>query len=128
VSVPKECVLVYRTGLQSSATGFLMPDQRHFLSLYSYSLVLTWKCIEFKNRLGLVELYSWSWIVVKFNYAGDDLNLYTSLLNSSDTLQEITNLQLVCLHSLVTPLNFNFCRKIDITCTLGKRFVILLSP
>ena len=33
VSVPKECVLGYRTGLQSGATGFLMPDQRHFLSL-----------------------------------------------------------------------------------------------
>ena len=28
----------YRTRLQSSATGFLMPDQRHFLSLYSSSL------------------------------------------------------------------------------------------
>jgi len=39
VSVPKECVLGYRTGLQSSATGFLMPNKRHFLSLYSYSLV-----------------------------------------------------------------------------------------
>ena len=33
------CVCV-RTRLQSSATGFLMPDQRHFLSLYSYSLFL----------------------------------------------------------------------------------------
>ena len=30
----------YRTRLQSNATGFLMPEQRHFLSLYSYSLVI----------------------------------------------------------------------------------------
>ena len=30
----------YRTRLQCSVTGFLMPDQRHFLSLYSYSLVI----------------------------------------------------------------------------------------
>jgi len=30
----------YRTRLQNSVTGFLMPDQRHFLSLYSYSLVI----------------------------------------------------------------------------------------
>jgi len=36
----KSVCKVYRTGLQSSVTGFLMPDQRHFLSLYSYSLVL----------------------------------------------------------------------------------------
>ena len=28
----------YRTRLQSSATGFFMPDQCHFPSLYSYSL------------------------------------------------------------------------------------------
>ena len=28
----------YRTHLQSSASGFFMPDQRHFLSRYSYSL------------------------------------------------------------------------------------------
>ena len=31
----------YQTRLQSSATGFLMPGQRHFLSLYSYSLMIT---------------------------------------------------------------------------------------
>ena len=35
----------YRTRLQSSATSFFMPDQRHFLSLYSYSLhgSVTWR-------------------------------------------------------------------------------------
>ena len=34
---------VYCTSLQSSATGFLMPDQRDFLSLYSYSLIQMFK-------------------------------------------------------------------------------------
>ena len=45
MSVPKECVLGYRTGLQSSATGFLMPDQRHFLSLYSHSLIQPYRLV-----------------------------------------------------------------------------------
>ena len=36
----KSVCKVYRICLQSSATGFLMPDHRHFLSLYSYSLFL----------------------------------------------------------------------------------------
>jgi len=52
---------VYRTCLQSSATGFLMPDQRHFLSLYSYSLdtiTLHWssRITSFTELIGLTQL------------------------------------------------------------------------
>ena len=35
----KSVCKVYQTCLQSSATGFLLPDQRNFLSLYSHSLL-----------------------------------------------------------------------------------------
>ena len=38
--VPKECACETRTRLQSNRTGFHMPDQRHFPSLYTYSLHL----------------------------------------------------------------------------------------
>ena len=37
----KSVRVCYLTRLQSSPTGFLMPDQLHFLSLYSYSLLFS---------------------------------------------------------------------------------------
>jgi len=64
MSVPKECVLGYRTGLQSSATGFLMPDQRHFLSLYSYSLFQT----QESARIGHILLYTCYAIIFSFSH------------------------------------------------------------
>jgi len=38
--------VLYRTRLQSSATGFLMSDQHHFFSLYFYSLSETHMTVE----------------------------------------------------------------------------------
>ena len=45
----KKVCKVYRTSLQSIATGFLMPDQRHFLSLYSYSFLKMCKISIFRT-------------------------------------------------------------------------------
>ena len=62
VSVQKSVCKEYRTHLQSSASGFFMPDQRHFLSLYSYSLkhrhtLLLW-CTAYIICEHLQEMYT----------------------------------------------------------------------
>ena len=44
----------YRTRLQSSATGFLMPDQRHFLSHYLNSLVYSHWMYQFYDGFDLI--------------------------------------------------------------------------
>ena len=40
----------YQTRLQSSATGFLMSDQRHFLYVYFYSLIRLYTGLPTKNK------------------------------------------------------------------------------
>ena len=61
----------YWTRLQSSATGFLIPDQRHFLSLYSYSF----SDFSFKlSNLGLLKfsLVNALRLIYKFNKTSDE--------------------------------------------------------
>ena len=49
VPVPKECACVTTNLSAKGATGFLMPDQRYFPSLYSYSLFVTCNCWDREN-------------------------------------------------------------------------------
>ena len=64
MSVPKECACVItNSSLQSSVTGFLMPDQCHFPSIYSYSLVVI---LLIKIYLLNVYLSIWQSICTSF--------------------------------------------------------------
>ena len=56
----KSVRVLYRTCLQSSATGFLMPDQRHFPSFYSYSLTFTdffWNILSWLSLMSSFPVY-----------------------------------------------------------------------
>ena len=60
VCLYQRCLCVYRTCLQSSATGFLMPDLRHFLSLnYSYSLIKRYRGESERMSLSYIPTIFW---------------------------------------------------------------------
>ena len=68
----------YWTHLQSSETGFLMPNQRHCPSLYSYSLELKMRHL-YKLRINITIIKSWP--LLKFNLISLKLDVLNIRLN-----------------------------------------------